>query len=127
MDRAFKHPQIFADMLMFSQLYYPIHNSMPKPFRYSVGERILAESADGLRHIVLANTVDKHTVSGREAGAAHVRQVRAAIEVIKGFLLLAWKLKFLSHGGLTVLSEKLESMSKQAARWEQWFGHVASP
>jgi hypothetical protein len=34
-----------------------------------------------------------------EAGAAHVRQVRAAIEVVKGFLLLAWKLKFLSHGG----------------------------
>lgn len=108
-------------MLVFCQMYYPIHNSLPKPFRYAVGERILAESADGLRHIILANAVNKKTESGREAGAAHVRQVRAAIEVIKGFLLLAWKLKFLSHGGLTVLSEKLESMSKQAARWEQWF------
>jgi hypothetical protein len=25
-----------------------------------------------------------------------------------------------------VLSEKLESMSKQAARWEQWFLHTSA-
>jgi hypothetical protein len=121
MERSFKHPQIFADMLMFCQIYYPIHNNFPKPFRYAVGERILAESAEGMRAIVLANAVNKQSPDGRHQGAAHVRQVRAALEVIRGFLLMAWKLKFLSHRGLTTLSEKLESMSKQAARWEQWF------
>ena len=121
MDRAFKHPQIFADMLLFCQLYYPLHNNLPKPFRFAVGERILAESAECLRAIVLANAADKASASGLAEGAAQVRRVRASVEVMRGFLLLAWKLKFISHGGLTALSTCLESISKQAARWEQWF------
>jgi hypothetical protein len=121
MDRAFKHPQIFADMLLFCQLYYPLHNNLPKPFRFAVGERILAESAECLRAIVLANAADKASAAGLAEGAAQVRRVRASVEVMRGFLLLAWKLKFISHGGLTALSTCLESISKQAARWEQWF------
>lgn len=121
MEREFKHPQIFADMLVFCQLYYPMHNNLPKPFRFAVGERILAESAECLRAIVLANAVDKSAAAGCAEGAAHVRQVRAGIEVVRGFLLLAWKLKFISHGALAELSPRLEAISKQAARWGQWF------
>ena len=121
MEREFKHPQIFADMLVFCQLYYPMHNNLPKPFRFAVGERILAESAECLRAIVLANAVDKSAAAGCAEGAAHVRQVRAGIEVVRGFLLLAWKLKFISHGALAELSPRLEAISKQAARWQQWF------
>ena len=71
MEREFKHPQIFADVLTLLQLYYPMHNNLPKPFRFAVGERILAELAECLR--------------------------------------------------LIVLSARLEAISKQAARWEQWF------
>jgi len=43
------------------------------------------------------------------------------VEVIRGFLLLAWKLQFVSHGALTEMSARLESVSRQAARWQQWF------
>ncbi len=121
MEREFKHPQIFADLLAFCQLYYPLHNNLPKPFRYAVGERILAESAECLRLIVLANAVDKASATGRAEGAALVRRVRAAVEVIRGFLLLAWKLKFVSHGALGELAARLEAVSRQAARWQQWF------
>lgn len=121
MEREFKHPQIFADVLTFSQLYYPLHNNLPKPFRFAVGERILAELAECLRLIVLANAADKHCVTGCAEGAAHVRRVRAGVEVIRGFLLLAWKLKFVSHGAMAELSPRLEAISKQAARWGQWF------
>jgi hypothetical protein len=130
MDREFKHPQIFADMLAFCQQYYPMHNNLPKPFRYAVGERILDESADCLKAIVLANTVNKKTVEGCAEGATQVRKARASIEVIRGFLLMAWTLKFVSHGAITELSARLEAISRQAARWEQWFelqrGHAAS-
>jgi len=125
MERAFKHPQIFADLLGFIQLYYPLHNNLPKPFRFAVGERILAESAECLRAIVLANAADKASAAGLAEGAAQVRRVRASVEVMRGFLLLAWKLKLLSHGGLTALSTCLESISKQGARWEQWFDSKA--
>lgn len=112
---------MFADMLLFCRLYYPLHNNLPKPFRFAVGERILAESAECLRAIVLANAADKASAAGLAEGAAQVRRVRASVEVMRGFLLLAWKLKFISHGDLTALSTCLESISKQAARWEQRF------
>lgn len=121
MEREFKHPQIFADVLTLCQLYYPMHNNLPKPFRYAVGERILAELAECLRLIVLANAVDKKSTAGCEEGAEHIRGVRASVEVVRGFLLLAWKLKFISHGALAELSPRLEAIGKQAARWQQWF------
>ena len=121
MERSYKHPQIFADMLLCCQTYYPMHGNLPKPFRFAVGDRILAEMADCLKAIVLANATDKSTPVGLAEGAAQVRRVRASIEVVRGFLLLAWKLQFISHGGLTTLSTGLESISKQAARWQQWF------
>jgi hypothetical protein len=57
MDKEFKHPQIFADLLLLSQQYYPLHNNLPKPFRFSVGEQLLAELADCLRYVILANAV----------------------------------------------------------------------
>ena len=93
MDREFKHPQIFSDVLTLTQIYYPMHNNFPKPFRFAVGERILEELAECLRLIVLANAVDKRSLPGCAEGAALVRRVRAAVEVVRGFLLLAWKLK----------------------------------
>ncbi|MDT7524392.1 four helix bundle protein [Rhodoferax sp. TBRC 17198] len=124
MERTFKHPQIFADLLSLCQLYYPMHNNLPKPFRYAVGDRILSELAECLRLVVLANAVDKQSQLGRRDGAAYVRQVRAGIEVIRGFLLLGWKLKLVSHGALTEFGIRLEAISRQAARWQQWFETV---
>ncbi len=106
---------------MFCQLYYPLPNNLPKSFRFAVGERILAESAECLRAIVLANAVDKKSATGLAEGAVQVGRVRAGVEVIRGFLLLGWKLKFVSHGALAELSICLDATSKQAARWGQWF------
>lgn len=121
MQQAFKHPQIFADVLALTQMYYPLHQNLPKPFRFAVGECILAEFAQALRLIVLANAVDKNSAGGSLEGALHVKQVRAGVEVVRGFLLLAWQMKFLSHGALVELSTRLEAVSRQAARWQQWF------
>jgi hypothetical protein len=121
MEKPFKHPQIFADVLLVCQLYYPLHNNFPTPFRYAVGEQILRELAECTRLIVLANAVDKKSAAGREEGSAQLRKLRASVEVVRGFLLLAWKLKFVSHGALTELSARIEGISQQAARWQQWF------
>ena len=121
MQHEYKHPQIFADVLAISQLYYPLHNRFPKPVRFAVGERLLGELAECARLIILANLVDKQTTAGRSEGATFVRRLRASIEVIRGYLLVAWQQKFLSHGAITELSTRLESVSRQAARWQQWF------
>lgn len=63
----------------------------------------------------------KKTKTGLTKGVALVQQVRASVEVVKGFALVAWKLKFLSHGAMVDVSARLEAISKQAARWEEWF------
>ena len=120
MQRVFKHPQIFTDLLTLSQMYYPMHHNLPKPFRYAVGERILAELAECMRLVVLANSVDKGCSQERAKGANYVRQVRAVVEVIRGWMLLGWKLKLLSHGAIAELGARLEAISRQAARWQQW-------
>ena len=120
MQRVFKHPQIFTDLLTLSQMYYPMHHNLPKPFRYAVGERILAELAECMRLVVLANSVDKGCSQERAKGTNYVRQVRAGVEVIRGWMLLGWKLKLLSHGAIAELGARLEAISRQAARWQQW-------
>ena len=76
MQHEYKHPQIFADVLAISQLYYPLHNRFPKPFRFAVGERLLGELAECARLIILANLVDKQTTAGRSEGATFVRRLR---------------------------------------------------
>lgn len=121
MNQVFKHPQVFADLLTVFQMYYPMHQNLPKPLRLSVGERVLQELTQCLRLVVLANGVDKQCPQARSGGAAYLRELRAGVEVVRGMLLLCWKMKALSHGALTALAVRLESVSKQAARWQQWF------
>lgn len=121
MHSSFKHPQIFADLLTFSQIYYPLHANFPKSFRFAVGEKILSEISEALRLIVLANAVDKTSYQGCRSGCLLIQKARASIEVIRGFILMAWKLKNISHGALGALTPRLEAISKQAARWESWF------
>lgn len=121
MDKVFKHPQIFSDLLMFYKRYYPIHAGLPKPFRFTTGECILAEITACLKQVTLANHCRKQEVTGRAKGAQALGELRVSIEVIRSYLLVAWQLKLLSHGGLHELCGVLESVSKQAARWQQWF------
>ena len=73
-----------------------------------------------MRLVVLANSVDKGCSQERAKGANYVRQVRAGVEVIRGWMLLGWKLKLLSHGAIAELGARLEAISRQAARWQQW-------
>lgn len=120
----FRHPPIFADVLTLTQLYMPLMQNFPKPFRMSVGQQVLDELAACVRAIVLANAVDKTSPLGRAEGSAQVRHLRASVEVVRAFLLLAWKLKYLSHAALAELSARLEAIARQAARWGQWFGVI---
>ena len=121
MDQVFKHPQIFSDLLMFYKRYYPIHAGLPKPFRFTTGESILTEITACLKQVTLANHCRKQEAAGRAKGSHALGELRVSIEVIRSYLLVAWQLKLLSHGGLHELTGVLESVSKQAARWQQWF------
>jgi hypothetical protein len=69
-SETFKHPQIFADTLTLFEIYYPIHNGMPKPFRYTVSEKLMDELAISMKNIILANAVDKKTKTGLTKGSS---------------------------------------------------------
>ncbi len=62
-----------------------------------MGDLILAESAECLRAVVLANAVDKTSRAGSPLEAGKYVECR---QEWWGFLLLAWQLKFVSHGGV---------------------------
>jgi len=61
-----------------------------------MGDLILAESAECLRAVVLPNAVAKTSRAGSTLGAGKYAECR---QEWWEFLLLAWQLKFVSHGG----------------------------
>jgi len=116
-----RHPQIFSDIIALFEIYYHIHEGMPKSFRISVSEKVLHELTEAMRLVVLANNVDKKTKEGREQGAFYVAKLRGHIEVARTFVLLGWKLRFVSNGAMANMSERFENIAPQALKWEKWF------
>jgi len=103
------------------EIYYHIHEGMPKSFRVSVSEKVLHELSEGMRQIVLANNVDKKSKEGREQGALRIAKLRGHIEIARSFVLLGWKLRFVSNGAMANISERFESINSQAVKWERWY------
>jgi hypothetical protein len=120
MRAEYKHPQIFSDMAVLFEMYYRIHEGMPKSFRMAVSDKVLSEIASAMRLAVLANGVDKKTTQGRRAGAEHLATLRSHIEVSHAMVLLGWKLRFVSNGAMAELSERFENIVTQALKWERW-------
>lgn len=116
-----KHPQIFLDIVIVFEMYYRIHESMPKSFRVTVGEKVLNRLSNTMHSVVLANNVDKKTKIGRDRALVHLSELRADIEIVSAFILLGWKLRFISNAMIAELSERLIQISQQAVKWEKWF------
>lgn len=57
-----------------------------------------------LKQVTLANHCRKQETAGRARGAQALGELRVSIEVIRSYLLVAWQLKLLSHGGLHELT-----------------------
>ena len=65
MTRESKHPQIFSDIVVLFEIYYRIHEGMPKSFRVAVSEKVLDRLSNAMHFIILANNVDKKTKIGK--------------------------------------------------------------
>jgi len=74
-----------------------------------------------IRNVVLANLQSKSTTVGKERAAKLLMEVNASLETISALLLLAWEMKFLSHGGLAVLTECIGNIQRQVVGWRRWF------
>ena len=121
MRSTFKHPQLYSDTIRFHKLYWRIHQHLPKAFRLTTGEQILAEITTCLGCVAAANFVNKSDMDARHRAARELVHMRERLEVIRAFLILAWELKALSHHALADLSARLDELGKQASGWQQWF------
>jgi hypothetical protein len=121
MRSAFKHPQIYSDIIRFHKSYWLIHQNLPKAFRQTTGEQILREVTTCLGCVASANFVNKNDVEARGHAARQLGIMRERLEVIRAFLILAWELQAVSHHGLADLNGRLDELGKQATRWQQWF------
>ena len=117
----YKHPKIFSDVVEITKVYYDVHANMPRPFRNSIGEGILDELSAIMRLIIMVNTTDKTSSIERMEASRLLREVRARVEVLRGFLMAGWSLKTISHKHIGALTIQLESISKQATKWQGWF------
>lgn len=84
MQAAFKHPKVYADLVALYGLYWPIHQGLPKGFRYTSGEQILHELTQCIRAVTQANFVNKQCSQARR-----LVKVRTSLEVIRGLCTLA--------------------------------------
>lgn len=121
MGQPFKHNRIFYDLQKLYKLYWNQHKHFPRAFRFTTGEQLLKEITSAIRNVVLANLQSKSTTAGREYAAKLLVEVNASLETISALLLLAWEMKFLSHGALAVITECIGNIQRQVVGWRRWF------
>lgn len=69
MEAGFKHPKVYADLVTFYAVFWPIHQALPRGFRYTSGEQILEEITTCIRAVIHANFSDKKCSKGRQLAA----------------------------------------------------------
>ncbi|NOH36272.1 four helix bundle protein [Vibrio chagasii] len=121
MGQPFKHNRIYYDLQKLYKLYWNQHKHFPRAFRFTTGEQLLKEITSAIRNVVLANLQSKSTTAGREYAAKLLVEVNASLETISALLLLAWEMKFLSHGALAVITECIGNIQRQVVGWRRWF------
>ena len=119
MTYKFAHPKIFSDFLVIYKKYYSVHKNLPKIFRVTIGEYIMAETAQCMKTIVMANL--KRSQEDYKKSCSLLKDLRVRIEILKAYFLIAWEMKFISHQFFVDINDRLEEVSKEAAKWHNWF------
>jgi len=119
MAYKFSHPKIFYDLFAIYKKYYSIHKNLPKIFRVTMGEYIMAELSSCMKMVVSANF--KKSKDDYKKSCRLLKRLRVRIEIIKSYFLMAWDMKFVSHQFFADINDKLEEVSKEAAMWHSWF------
>ncbi|EHJ9985786.1 four helix bundle protein [Vibrio parahaemolyticus] len=120
MNKTFRHHRIYYDLQKLYKLYWRQHQHLPRAFRFTTGDQILNELTQSIRCSVQANLYGKLS-AGKKSAFEWLLELNASLDVVQSLLMLAWELKFLSHGALVLLTEQLESVQRQVAGWRKWF------
>jgi hypothetical protein len=119
MAYKFSQPKIFSDFLTIYKKYYSVHKNLPKIFRVTLGEYIMGELAQCMKTVVMANL--KRGSEDYKESRNLLKDLRARIEILKVYFLITWEMKFVSHRFFADINDRLEEVSKEAAKWYSWF------
>ena len=120
LNKTFRHHCIYYDLQKLYKLYWRQHQHLPRAFRFTTGEQILSELTQSIRCSVQANLYGKVSSERRKA-FEWLFELNARLDVVQSLLMLAWELKFLSHGALVLLTEQVELVQRQVVGWRKWF------
>ncbi|CAK7043770.1 MAG: hypothetical protein DELT_02942 [Desulfovibrio sp.] len=104
-----------------------MHKSLPKTFRFTVGEDLLRELTACLRHVVIANEAGRESEAERREGAAALKAAKTNLETARAFFTLAWELKLISHQSAAIVNGHIDNIARQAEKWRQWFERGEEP
>ncbi|TKG06072.1 four helix bundle protein [Vibrio sp. F13] len=120
MKRHEKHIKVYDDITQLYKQYFRCHQHLPKPFRFTTGERILHDIAYCLKTVSRVNHLMKHH-DPRLPDL--LNDAMASLDVVHAYLSIAWELTWLSHGQLVELSNRIAQIQKQLYGWRRW--HLA--
>ena len=115
----YSHPKIFSDFLLIYKKYYSVHKNLPKIFRVTIGEYIMAELSSCMKIVVMANL--KKDKNDYKKSIELLKDLTVRIEILKSYFLIAWDMKFISHQFFADINDRLEEVSKEAFKWYDWF------
>lgn len=118
-EYKFAHPKIFWDFMSVYKKYYAQHKHLPKIFRVTVWEYIMAELAESMRLVIIANI--KKTWEDYTDSYLLLKDLRARIEVLRAYFLISWEMKFVSHSFFADINDRISEISQQATGWHDWF------
>jgi len=119
MASNFSNPKIFSDFLVIYKKYYSVHKNLPKIFRVTMGEYVMAEISQCMKLVILANL--KKSQEDYQQSIVLLKDLRSRIEILKAYFLIAWEMKFISHEFFADINDRMEEVSKEAAKWQIWF------
>lgn len=103
-----------------------MHKSLPKTFRFTVGEDILRELSACLRCVVIANESNRDNEAERQEAASALKSAKTNLETTRAFFTLAWELKLISHQSAAEVNARIDTVARQAEKWRQWFARDGS-
>ncbi|HIF5960625.1 TPA: four helix bundle protein [Vibrio parahaemolyticus] len=113
-----KHIKVYSDLTSLYKLYWQRHQNLPKAFRFSTGEALLNELSNAIRYVLRANEMLR--LKQFRTAQPNILQAKECLEIVRGYLIVAWELKFISHAALAQISNKIDTILKQLSGWYRW-------
>lgn len=108
----YQHLPLYQETYAFSREVYRMKVKLPKELKHDLGSMVFQAALRCIRCIIFAN--------GLKVKQKPLQELLLEIEMLWSYLRLLHDLRGISHGEFQVLTERLESIGKQAQAWQKW-------